>query len=196
MKRDDWILLSLTFLTGLIIGMFVYITAFKPTYEAESLSGTEAEAGEWSVVGKRIGGVNESNYIQPSFRLLGNGEYTYLPGGSGGESPEPRSGKISQREMSDLRFIETELAALEQSGRLAVCQSDRGGYDYEYRISLNQNTFLLDTCLVSFNGSSLETSLDSIWQSIEGTKEARRYNSVADWLQDFLQSYFVDGRNR
>ena len=117
MKRDDWMILSLTFLTGLAIGMYVYITAYKPTYEANDISETEAEAGEWSVVGKRVGGTDGSDYIQPSFRLLGNGEYTYLPGGSGEMSLEPVEGSLSRGEMVNLRFNESELAAYERGQR-------------------------------------------------------------------------------
>lgn len=187
MKRDDWMLLSLTFLTGLAIGMYVYIAAYKPTYEADDLSGTEAEAGEWSIVGKRVGGVDDNEYIQPSFRLLGNGEFTYLPGGTGNTSLEPVNGSLSSRDMADLRFSETELATYERSSRMSVCAADRGGYDYEYRITLDRESYLLDTCTVNFSGSSLNESLTAIWQNIEGEGPTRRYSSVSDWLEDFLR---------
>jgi hypothetical protein len=69
MKRDEWMLLSLTFLTGLAIGMYVYIVAFKPTYAPENLSGVESEANEWSMVGKRRAEFHNSDYVYPSFRL-------------------------------------------------------------------------------------------------------------------------------
>ena len=188
MKRDDWMILSLTFLTGLAIGMYIYITVYKPTYEADDISSTETEAGEWSVVGKRIGGTDDYDYIQPSFRLLGNGEYTYLPGGTGEMSLEPIEGSLSSREMSGIRLNESELAAYEQGQRLAVCVADRGGYDYEYRITINRESYLLDTCLASFSGSSLEESLSTVWQNVEGTGgDRRQYDSVSDWLQDFIR---------
>lgn len=195
MKRDDWMILSLTFLTGLAIGMYVYITAYKPTYEANDISETEAEAGEWSVVGKRVGGTDGSDYIQPSFRLLGNGEYTYLPGGSGEMSLEPVEGSLSRGEMVNLRFNESELAAYERGQRLGVCATDRGGYDFEYRITINQKSYLLDTCLASFSGSSLEDSLSTVWQSIEGEGPVRNYGSVSDWLEDFIRRNLGVNRN-
>lgn len=187
MKRDDWMILSLTFLTGLAIGMYVYITAYKPTYEAEDISGTEAEAGEWSVVSKRLGGRDGNNYIQPSFRLLGNGEYTYLPGGAGEMSLEPIDGSLSSGEMANLRLSESELAAYEQGPRFAICAMDQGGYDYEYRITINRESFLLDTCLANFSNSFLEESLSAVWQNIEGGGERRQYDSVSDWLEDFIR---------
>lgn len=196
MKRDDWMILSLTFLTGLAIGMYVYITAYKPTYEADDVSGVESEAGEWSVVGRRVGGNNDNEYIQPSFRLLGNGEYTYLPGGTGDMSLEPQTGSLSSGEMAALRFNESELASYERGQRLGVCAADRGGYDYEYRITLNRESFLLDTCLANFNGSSLEESLSTIWQRIEGEGPTRSYNSVSDWLEDFLRRNIGVNRDR
>jgi hypothetical protein len=167
--------------------MYVYIAAYKPTYEPDTLAGTEAEASEWSVVGKRVGGADDNDYIQPSFRLLGNGEYTYLPGGTGETSLEPQNGSLSSRDMAALRFSEAELAAYERSGRMSVCAADRGGYDYEYRITFDRESYLLDTCTVNFNGSSLEESLTAIWQNIEGEGPTRRYNSVSDWIEDFIR---------
>lgn len=188
MQRDDWILLSLTFLTGLAIGMYIYIAAFKPTYAPENLSDTEAEAGEWSIIGKQRGGDHDARYIHPSFRLLGDGSYVYLPGGMGEGALDPQKGSLSKRQLAAVSFSASELSAYSRPAEAASCVSDHGGYDYEYRITLAGETYVLDTCSTALRDSPKAEELEALWEEFGGTAgESMEYGSFSEWAQDLIR---------
>lgn len=184
MKRDDWMLLSLTFLTGVAIGMYVYVAVFKPTYAPENLGASEREAGEWSLVGKRRLDNDHGGAVQPSFRLLGDGSYVYLPGGSGDDDAlEPREGRISRSLVREIRSYDNQLAAYGTDASSARCGAD--GFDYEYRVTVANTVYLLDTCYTALGqGTPLSELLASVWDQMEGGR--RSYDSVSDWLQDWI----------
>lgn len=189
MNRDDWMLLSLTFLTGLAIGMYVYIAVFKPVYAPENLNTSESEAGDWSIVGKRRGGEDDPRYVHPSFRLLANGEYIYLPGGLGGNSLEPRKGSVSRKDLSLASLSMSELTNYSREISATSCSSDRAGYDYEYRVTMEGETFVLDTCYSVFAGSATADDFELLWNRFSGASRGRSYTSFADWIEDFIRQH-------
>lgn len=185
MKREDWMLFSLTFLTGAAIGMYAYIAVWKPVYAPEEIGSQEDIANEWSVVGKRRGGEQALDYIQPSFRLLGNGSYTYLPGGNSDVSFEPKEGKLKRALLNELKVTEETLKLYEVPVNNAKCASETGGYDYEYRFTVKGNTYTLDTCETKLGtNTTLSNSLLDVWQSFSG--QTKSYNSVSDWVEAWI----------
>jgi hypothetical protein len=191
MKRDDWILLSLTFLTGLAIGMYIYIAAFKPTYAPESLNNTESNASDWSMIGKRRGGDHDDRYIQPSFRLLGTGEYVYLPGGVGDGALSPEKGSLAKSQLNSLLVSEAELASYSRGVSASICASDRGGYDYEYRVTVDGETVILDTCLTSLGNTEMADKLEVLWQQMGGNGvtggSGQSFDRPSEWIQDWIR---------
>ncbi|PIR86008.1 hypothetical protein COU14_01175 [Candidatus Kaiserbacteria bacterium CG10_big_fil_rev_8_21_14_0_10_44_10] len=184
MKRDDWMLLSLTFLTGLAIGMYVYLMAFKPIYVPDNLNDTETEAGEWSLVAKRYSD-GSSRYVEPSFRVLSDRSYVYLPGGNSDSALSPIEGKLSSGLMRDLREYDDELVAYIYPPLQPNCPSARGGYDYEYRITVDNTVYLLDTCETALGQSSeLAVLLQEAWSELEGS--GRPTGSFSDWAENWL----------
>ncbi len=191
MKRDDWMLFALTFLTGAAIGMYVYIAAFKPIYAPEGLDNTEANAEEWNVVGKRRGGTGENSDIQPSFRVLSDGSYTYLPGGSGDNSLEPVEGSISRSIVRDLQVSESQLNTHTKRVTGLECASDSGGYDYRYRFTINGETYLMDSCQTTLGyDSDLAKALEDVWNVLEGRDSSRSYNNFSDWAEAWIHRTF------
>lgn len=192
MKRDDWMLLILTFLTGLAIGMYIYITAFKPTYAPENLSNTESEASDWSLVGKKRSLDAEAGFIEPSFRLLGNGEYVYIQGGQDDDSLEPREGKLSSSLMRDLREYDDMLGSYTENSPGVDCASYEGGYDYEYRVTKDNVLYLLDTCDTMLGQDTpYATALLQVWEQIEGTAgSGLRYGNFSEWAEKWINDNF------
>lgn len=191
MKRDDMMLLSLTFLTGVAIGMYVYIAAFKPNYAPEKLSDTEAEAGEWSLVARRYGGDFISGYVDPTFRVLADGTYTYIPGGPEGIAAEPRSGKLSKATMRELRAYDDELLDHSYTTSGNNCDSYVDGYDYDYRFTKDDVVFDLDTCRTALGyDTPLSRLLESIWDEIEGRTAASSGRNFSEWAEDWIRENF------
>ncbi len=174
-------LLSLTFLTGLAIGMYVYIVAFKPTYVPEDLGGTEAAASEWSMVGKRFA-TGPSGYVQPSFRLLGDGQYVYLPGGMDDSAPTPIEGRISRGLMREVRAADPRVPGYAAGASPELCS----GQGYEYQITITGATYLLGPCLAAVD-AGYAAVLERVWLEIEGPEPGRRYDSFADWAEDWIR---------
>lgn len=165
MDITDWFSFGLAFVTGIFIGMFMFVTVFKPAYIPDDLDRTEDKAYEFSVVGKAYGGLVPNDYIHPSFRLLGNGEYTLLPGGTDADALEPVSGFIP----NDLqRLLDSEIRAeslLDKSVPVEkTCRSFSDGTDYKYQITVEGTVYQLDTCKTALSyGANLAVLLDEVW---------------------------------
>lgn len=189
MKRDDWMLLSLTFLTGLAIGMYVYIMFFKPTYVPENLNDSEATASEWSLVGKRYSD-SPDRAVEPSFRLLGDRSYVYLPGGESTDALTPREGKISSGLMRELRQYDDELYGYSAAPLQPDCPSARGGYDFEYRFIVDNTSYPLDTCDTALgHDTALALTLEAVWAEVEGRggSSFRQYGSFSEWAENWIR---------
>ena len=148
MTLQEWITFILVFVTGAFIGMMIYVTSFKPIYESEGIGGSETLAEDFSVIGKAYGGNEGPEYIRPSFRMLGNGEYTYLPGGESDNALDPLSGSLPSRLVRQVQSAasESSLNRYADSASKSDCVSYEGGFDYEYRIIVEGESFTVDTC--------------------------------------------------
>lgn len=187
MKRDDWMLFTLTFLTGLAIGMYVYLMAFKPIYVPDNLNDTEADAGEWSLVAKRYRD-GSSRYVEPSFRVLSDRSYVYLPGGDSESALSPVEGKLSSGSMRALRGYDDKLGPYTASPLQPDCPSARGGFDYEYRFTVDNTVYLLDTCETALGQSSeLATLLQEVWNELEGGN-SRPSGNFSEWAENWINS--------
>ncbi|MBP6924668.1 MAG: hypothetical protein KBB78_03810 [Candidatus Pacebacteria bacterium] len=187
MKRDDFMLLELTFLTGVAIGMYVYIAAFKPLYTPENLNDTEAEASEWSLVARRYGGEPVPGYSDPTFRVLGDGTYTYIPGGADGAAIEPRQGKLSNSVLKQLRSYDNSLMQYSYSASRNDCASYYDGYDYDYRFTKQNIVFDLDTCRTALGEDTpLAKLLSEVWDEIEGRQTEVGPTNFSDWAAGWI----------
>lgn len=185
MKRDDWMLFTLTFLTGFAIGMYVYIAAFKPIYVPEKLSETEAGASDWSLVVKQRNVSQDPSYIQPSFRLLGDGQYVFLPGGQASDALLPREGKLSSSLMRDLRRFD---GGLKTYSEPAVNQNCLSVNEYEYRFTVETNAYVLDSCRTKLQDDTVFLKiLNEAWDEITGNGTSRQADTFSGWAQGWLR---------
>lgn len=191
-------LLSLTFLTGVAIGMYIYIGVFKPMYARETLSGTESEASEWSVVSRKRDGVSVSGYSEPTFRLLGDGSYTYLPGSAEGTMVEPKEGKLSRTLLRDLRNYDDTLLDYSYTVSRQNCASELGGFDYEYRFTKNTLSYNLDTCYTALGDMTpFAILLSKVWNEIEGGGSSNQPGNFSDWAEGWIRDNFgVEATNQ
>ena len=182
-------LLSLTFLTGLAIGAYVYVMVFRPMYTSDTLSDTESEASEWSLVSRKRDSDSALGYVQPSFRLLGDGSYSYIPATSGDGLAEPKEGKISRSVMQELRGYDNILMKYSYSTPGSECAADSGGYDYEYRFTKSNISFSLDTCYTNLGyNTPLSLTLKKVWQEIEGGTTMSRPDGFSDWAEGWIRA--------
>lgn len=184
MKRDDWILLSLTFLTGLALGMYLYVMVFKPIYQPENLSNVEAGASEWSLVSKRRVDNDQTGQVQPSFRLLSDGGYVYLPGGASDNSLAPIEGKISKSLVQKIRSYDNNLSAYEGTANTSSCLN----MNHEYRFTLSNQVYLLDSCYSALGyDSPLAEALDAVWDEVEGKGGSKPFTTPSQWVQNLIR---------
>lgn len=181
-------LLSLTFLTGVAIGMYIYIGVFKPMYAPENLSNTEAEASEWNLISRKRDGVSAVSYSQPSFRLLGDGSYTYLPGSTEGAMVEAKEGNLSRSLLSQLRTYDDTLHDYSYTVARKTCASETGGYDYEYRFTKNTLTYNLDTCYTALGDDTpFAILLAQVWDEVEGRGAIGTGGNFSDWAEGWIR---------
>jgi hypothetical protein len=166
MKTQDKFVFILTFLTGLAAGMYIYVISFKPTYAPETIDPNEELAQDFSVIGKQYGGDLQSDYVAPSFRITGNGNFDYRPGGNSESALEPVSGQLPNSLVSEIKDLATkgELEFLVQPRAESDCRSHVDGFDYQYRVILEGIEYHLDSCntLLGYN-SELAVALEDVW---------------------------------
>ncbi len=177
MKRDDWMLFILTFLTGAVLGMYVYFAVWKPVYAPDDLNSAEVGASDWSLVGERRYG----DSIDASFRLLADGSYVFIVLDENGEPESRKQGNLSKSLITDLQVSASELASYEEEQE---CE-DVGRAEYRYRFTVEEDIYSLDTCkTVLGQDSELATTLNKVWQKVGGEAEDNRTPAAmfTDWL--------------
>lgn len=192
MSGQDTFMFLLTFLTGIFLGAFIYVTSFKPTYAPDDIGSAESTAGDFSVIAKAYGGVHERGYISPSFRVLSEGSYMYIQGGVSDSALEPIEGKLPSSLLRQLKVVATEdtLVIYEEEVGKSNCRSFADGVDYEYRITLEEIEYSLDTCTSNVPyDSALAIALDDVWTFISGTGTytGPQGGSLSDKATDFIR---------
>jgi len=185
-------LLALTFVTGVFIGAYIYVSAFKPVYAPEGLSKDEMSASDFSVIGQAYGGFHTKDYIQPSFRLLADGSYSFVEGGTGANSLDVVEGKLSGSLLNEVRDViyQGSLESLSQPVNNKSCVSAADGIDYEYKVSLDGESYKLDTCLTNLDyNDELAEVFYKIWLYMESPTNTL-WGSPADMLEEYLRRQF------
>lgn len=186
MKRDDWMLFILTFLTGAAIGMYIYFAVWKPVYAPEDINTEEVSASEWSVVGER----RYDDSTEASFRLLSDGTYTYLSLDEYGEAVDRKEGRISRSLVEEITVSEATLSKYETSADCEV-SSDA---EYKYRYNLESETYILDTCNSALgHETDLSKSLEKVWDKVEGVSAT--YETPSKMLENWINENLGVNRN-
>ena len=156
-------------MTGVLIGVFLYVGFFKPTYAPERPPAEVAAARQFSVVGQAYGGMRGPEFVRPSFRVLGDGSYTYQPGGVGDAALRTEEGYLPEEMIQTLQSLATadRVSELSRPGAAKDCRVHVDGYDYRYQFTLEGVSYSIDTCVnnVQYDDQLLIT-LDRVWSYV------------------------------
>lgn len=197
--RSDWFILIFTFIVGMSSGAYLYITSFQPLYgTGDGIGGAERSASDFSVIGKSYGGSNPAGFAHPSFRITGDGSYSYLPGGVNADQIKEQNGELPNRLADELHSAvsDANLDQLSRSAQKDDCRIFSDGVDHTYRITVAGTQYELDTCNTALSyDHELALVLSDIWTYLEdGEVEYRNTSSSGadrSWLEEFLRGYFV-----
>ena len=162
-QKKDIGLIFMTFLIGIAAGWYLYISAFAPQFN-EYLGESEAVYEDLVVVGEQYGGMRLGT--APSFQLLKDGSFSYLPFSETGESAKPIQGTLPRTLLNEIKMELTarNLADLSAIVTDPACASAYDGIDYVYEITLQSEVYTLDTCSTAFtNTSDTGIALDKLW---------------------------------
>lgn len=167
LKGQDWTIVVITFLIGMIAGSYMYIVGFAPNYEDIELP-VVTESGDMNIVifAETYGG--DSLGTSPKFELVGSGRYTYTPFNPGGETAAaPVTGTLPPLLMEELTAV-LKARTLKTASEEIIpesCEMFVDGVEYRYRVVLDEDIYVVDTCGTNFmRDSELATTLEKVWQ--------------------------------
>jgi len=166
-KRQDFLSLLITFIIGVVAGGYLYMTGFAPQFE-ELTGQTEAVYDDLVVVGEVYGGDRLGS--SPSFQVLNDGTFRYLPSIVASEEVQAKEGTIPKTLLASLKkeLTPNDLNKAEQTTAADNCLSYVDGLDYRYTITLDTVSYELDSCGTQFSvDSALGGALDSLWNYFE-----------------------------
>ncbi len=146
MHRSDIISIVVTFLVGMVVGVYLYLFGFAQQFDVlEEISDSGGE--ELVINGEAYGGCARGGGCG-TFQVAGDGAFTSFPPVAVGDERLRRTGRVDEVLWDELSLILTplrlrELATEAPSGD---CASFYDGIDYRFYIDRGDERFLIDTC--------------------------------------------------
>jgi hypothetical protein len=166
MKKPDILSILLTFFLGVVAGAYLYLAGYAPTMATLEVPGRE-KAEALVIASDVYGGCRDEC---PSFQVLGDGSYRYLYSVTYDEPQVIESGSIPSAMRRDLKknLTPQALAAQSQAITPVVCSSFSDGIDVRYTVTLDRETYVLDTCGTQVDTDSpLWLSIRKIWDYLQ-----------------------------
>lgn len=162
MKRQEILLLLMTFVTGVFVGVYAYFAGYSPAAQSVSES-MEGLVDEITIVGQAYGGCDRSSAC-PSFQVAPDGSYRYFYQPGGATTQALREGVLPVAMRRDLLSVldEPSLAVASQETAPALCESFVDGIDVRYTVSINETEYVLDSCGTAVDGEG------ELWQTLSG----------------------------
>lgn len=166
MKKEDLISIAVTAAVGLLAGSYLYLTSFAGilnkvfSFDAESVS-------EFTVMGDLYGGCSNAC---PSFQVTKGGSYNFVYPQTDNYERIKKDGNLSIRLLTKLRKNATEQELVKQSAKfdVSICDSDQKTNEAVYRITVNGELYILDSCKTKVNkNSDLWKALRDIWEYVQ-----------------------------
>lgn len=165
MTHQDKISILVTFVVGMLVGSYLYVTGFAPTYRLPEADQVSAYDG-FVIIGDSFGGCEVTNSCI-SFQLFQNGTYRVI---------YKRDGKSVEKTSSIPRSLRQELvtalepAALTRDSKpllLLNCAFGEEATNFRFTITSNKESYLLDTCATSIAYTEpLWSALANAWGSV------------------------------
>lgn len=191
MTQGDWFMFISTFLVGACAGAYLYAMSFKPVYQPNDIDWGEISASDFSITGRSYGGTN-AGYVHPTFRVVGDGSYAFLPGGVGADaSNTPEEGDLPRAIFGDLRsaVLNANLPLLAAERPQQQCDVHTGGIDYAYRVIIEGTQYELDTCATALSrDADLTNALENVWAYLQDGDTPAEVGGDED-DQGFLESW-------
>jgi hypothetical protein len=181
MRGTDYVLVVLTFITGVFAGGYFYITVYEPSYGERPDVLSVADTA-FLLSGESYGSC-ESTASCATFTLAANRRYEYVVE----EQDDQVTGKMQTSDFEALlRIINgASLDSLDRAS--ASCGEDvTNVLAYRYRLILAGEEYFFDTCSPTFAKSSLANELVATWTTV--TVPSSELNNIfGDGLGHFFE---------
>ena len=158
MDSQSYIVLGLTFITGVFAGVYFYVTVYAPQYASDDV----AEKSSVVIEGEMYGGCVLSTGCA-SFRLTENGSYQYFASAEAKKESGRLPSETIQRLLQQLET--TDLARASSPKAIRDCVSYVDGIDYRYSVTFEGGAYTLDTCTTNFSDvSHLQIEFIDAWE--------------------------------
>ena len=164
MQKHFYLMLALTFVTGIASGVFVYTVSRNP----EPYVTPEEPATGFEIIAYSYGGCERAGCS--SFRLLEDGVYTYLTR-TIARGDERFEDSISERQLGILTDLveSTSFKTVEQTSFAGVCPSTYDGIVYRFEIRDKELRYSFDSCTEVLEGEPLFVELIKYFAIMETT---------------------------
>ena len=163
-KKQDLILIAVTFVMGIIAGWYLYVMAFAPQFN-EYLGQTEAVYEDLVLVGEEYRA--EGDGTLPSFQILKDGTFSYVPATALGDVAAPIEGTLPRALWNEVKadLTKVRLAKLDAVVAGEGCASANFESDFTYTVTLSSVEYTLDTCTTALaTDRSVRATLDKLWK--------------------------------
>ncbi len=167
MRGTDAVMIFLTFLTGLFMGAYLYVSVFAPDY-ANDDGVVAVDEVSFSLQGEAYGGCRMTGGDCGRFTLAASRAFTYLPPGDDSE----QKGFIDH---ATLGMVMDTIEAVPSLERLTEatntrCNAAFDGIDYRYRLIYEGEEYEFTTCSTRFTTSDLAAVFEGLWMIMEDSE--------------------------
>ncbi len=168
MKGKDYVVLILTFVTGVFAGSYLYTTSFAPSYQEDEVPSTQEVM--FLLQGQKRGDCNRDGDLCPSFELRANRTYSYIPQYLDGVEPEEVvHGKLGKDRFDELLAYVDAIDLMELEKKSPGACSNIYDTNYAYNLVYKGQSYTYDTCNTAFKNSVLATKFYPLWTRLATT---------------------------
>jgi len=151
MPKHLYLVILLTFITGLASGVYVYFTTLNSDEEKSVEIPTEEG---YEVVAYTYGGCERIGCS--SYKLTDNGEYSYLMQSAGyGNERFDDTLSLRQHEELNAAIDDTNYQLVEESVFTGTCPDTYDGLAYRFEIRIENERYSFDSCIQSLEEEML-----------------------------------------
>lgn len=186
MRGSDLMFITLTFVSGLFCGVYLYVLVFAPEYERNQHTPIDTAHIAFLVEGEQYGACEADDRCL-AYSIDASGRYAVGP---------DNDSLVIQRRLEPVEFsnLKSVLAAAKPNALnepSSQCASATGGNDEAYRIVLEGKEFFLDSCGTQFSNTSLANDLAVYFNSGSvNTRAGGTDFNLQGWLQETLDNSF------
>ncbi len=148
MTHQDIVSIGVTFILGLLLGIYLYVVGFSPTYRLPEV-GTNAQYANFVIVFDAYGECSQSRSCL-SVQVRGDGTYRALLSGNTASAKE---GTIKRSYYQRIVNGFTAESLLADSAPLPVqeCRYGEAATNYRVLVTFDSQNYLLDTCATTID---------------------------------------------